>query len=78
LECKPDFDSPSSAVQALRGHQRIACVMTFSGENDACSRVRKKFRDRARDARACLIHQRFDLHSSRESGFFCASHLRRS
>jgi hypothetical protein len=60
----------------LRGHQRIACVMTFSSENDACSRARKKFGDYSCDARACLIHQRFDFHSSREGRFFCASHLR--
>jgi hypothetical protein len=52
--------------------------MTFSGENDARSGPREKFRDCSRDARACLIHQSFDFHSPRESRFFCASHLRRS
>jgi hypothetical protein len=78
FECKPDFDFPSSAPQGLGGHERIACVMALSGENDACSGAREKFGDCSCDARACLIHQRFDFYSSREGRFFCASHLRRS
>jgi hypothetical protein len=76
--CQPDFDFPSSASQGLRGHQGIACVMTLSGKNDACSGARQKFRNCSCDPCACLIHQGFDFHSPRESGFFCASYLRRS
>jgi hypothetical protein len=30
----------------------------------------------ARDARARLIHQRFDLNATCESGLFCRAHLR--
>src|SRR6266566_7456175 len=29
-----------------------------------------------RDTGACLVHERFDLHSPGESGLFCCSHLR--
>src|SRR6266480_7800048 len=52
--------------------------MAFPGEHYALAGFREKFRDRLRDTSACLIHERFDLYSPRESGFFGSSHLRRS
>src|SRR2546423_4065430 len=52
--------------------------MAFSSEDDALARLREKFGDCLGDSGACLVHQRFDLYSSRKSSLFCGSHLRRS
>jgi hypothetical protein len=78
FEGEPDFDLPSAPSQAFRGDQSIAGVMTLSRINDASAGIWEKFSDCPCNARACLIHQRFDFDTARESPFFRFSHLRRS
>ncbi len=64
FEGKSHFDFPPEPPQVICGNQRITCVVAFSGEHNAFAGLRKKFRDCLRDTGACLVHERFDLHSA--------------
>ena len=40
----------------FRCNQRVARIVAFSGEHNACARLPEKFDDCLRDSGACLVH----------------------